>query len=208
MLTALVTDVDDVTRESARRAAEHELLRPEYHHVKPLIVRLLDYVGGKIGDLLDAAASAAPGGAFGLVGIVLLLALTATLIRYRVGRLAATAKRRSVFETHRALTAAEHRSAAEAAAMAGDWTAAVRERFRALVRSLEERTLLEPRVGRTADEAVAEAALALPSAAHVMRSAADRFDEVVYGGRQATAESYQAVVAADDAAMRTQPVLT
>ncbi|MDX6223938.1 MAG: hypothetical protein QOE64_314, partial [Frankiales bacterium] len=77
-----------------------------------------------------------------------------------------------------------------------------------LVRSLEERTLLEPRVGRTADEAVAEAALALPSAAHVMRSAADRFDEVVYGGRQATAESYQAVVAADDAAMRTQPVLT
>jgi hypothetical protein len=207
VLSALATDVDDVTRDSARRAAEHELLRPEYHHVKPLLVRLLDYVGRKIADLLSAASDAAPGGAFGLVGIVLILALIVVLIRYRMGRIAATAKRQSVFDGQRLLTAAEHRLAAEAAAAAGEWATAVRERFRGLVRALEERTLLEPRPGRTADEAAAEAAGALPQAADRLRAAARQFDDVVYGGRTAGRDSYDVVVAADDAATQAQPVL-
>lgn len=59
-------------------------------------------------------------------------------------------------------SAADHRTAAEAHAAAGRWTEAVQERMRAVVRSLEERTLLDPRPGRTADEAAAEASVSLP----------------------------------------------
>ena len=58
--------------------------------------------------------------------------------------------------------------------------------MRAIVRSLEERALLDPRPGRTADEAAAEAGRALPAHADRLRAAARDFDDVTYGGRTAT----------------------
>jgi hypothetical protein len=202
----LSSDVDDVTRESARQAAERELIKPEYHHVKPLMMRFLEWVVDRLSDLLRHATAATPGGALGLVGLLLLLVLLGVLVRYRVGRLAATARRHGVFDAMREQSAAEHRAAAERAAAAGDWATAVRERFRAVVRTLEERTVLEPRLGRTADEAAAEAAPTLPEAADALRSAARRFDDVVYGGRAATDEAYLVVAAADEAVTASRPV--
>ena len=69
----------------------------------------------------------------------------------------------------------------------------MRERLRAVVRSLEERAVLDERPGRTADEAAAEAGRALPGCAAGLRSAAVLFDEVWYGGRPAGPESYAAL---------------
>jgi len=204
---ALPAGVDDVTRESARRAAERELVKPAYHHTEPLLLRALNWFIRQVLDLLDRAALAAPGGKLGLVGFVVLVVLVVLAVRYRVGRLAATGRGQSVFDSRRLLTAQEHRSAAEAAAAAGEWAVAVRERFRGLVRGLEERTVLEPKVGRTADEAVAEAGGALPAAARAMGLAARAFDDVVYGGRTADEQSYVIVAGADEAALSARPVL-
>nr|WP_240895559.1 DUF4129 domain-containing protein [Kineococcus siccus] len=81
---------------------------------------------------------------------------------------------------------AEHHRRADTAAAAGDWSLAVQERFRAVVRSLEERALLERRPGRTAHEVAEEAAVPLPGCATGLRRAARTFDDVRYGGRTAS----------------------
>jgi len=138
--------------------------------------------------LLDGVAGVSPGGRLGIAVLLLVLLAAAIAIRLRVGpfgRRGATDQ--ALFVGHER-SAAEHRAAADSHAAAGEWAEAVRERLRAVVRDLEERAVLEPRAGRTADEAAAEAGAALPSCAAGLRQGARTFDEVWYGGRPATAE--------------------
>ncbi len=104
-------------------------------------------------------------------------------------------------------SAAEHRAAAEAHAAQGHWNQAVQERMRAVVRALEERALLDPRPGRTADEAAAEAGRALPTHTDRLHAAARDFDDVTYGGRSATQDTYRRITALDGDLERTRPAL-
>lgn len=196
-LVTVLTGVDDVTRESARREAERELIKPEYHHTEPLLLRALRWALKQLGKLIDGASAAAPGGGWGLLGLLLLLVGLILVLLWRFGALAGANRRGWVFDADHPRSADDHRQWAESAAAVGDWQRAIRERFRAVVRSLEERTILEPRLGRTADEAAAEGGSALPAAAPSLRAAAAVFDDVVYGGRAATEHGYRAVVEAD-----------
>lgn len=200
---ALLRGVDDVTRESARREAQRELSKPEYHHTEPLFLRALRWGLTQLGKLLDEASAAAPGGGWGALGLCLLLVGLVLVLRWRFGALARASRRGGVFDPHHPRSADDHRQSAEAAAAVGDWPRAIRERFRAVVRCLEERTVLEPRLGRTADEAATEGGLVLPAAAASLSAAAAAFDDVVYGGRPATAHAYGVVVEADLAASST-----
>ncbi len=81
--------------------------------------------------------------------------------------------------------AEQHRIASETAAAHQDYNRAVRERYRAVVRGLEQGGVLEPARGRTAHEAAAQAGFRLPSDASGLTSTAALFDEVVYGTRSA-----------------------
>ena len=78
-------------------------------------------------------------------------------------------------------TAAQLRAAADAAAARGDHSAAVLERFRAMVRSLADRAVLTDRPGLTAHEAVAEAAARFPRHEPDLARAGHLFDAVRYG---------------------------
>jgi hypothetical protein len=80
--------------------------------------------------------------------------------------------------------------------------------MRAIVRSLEERALLDVRPGRTADEAAAAAGRALPSHTDRLRAAARDFDDVTYGGRRASEQSYHRIAELDRDLERTKPRLT
>ncbi len=91
-------------------------------------------------------------------------------------------------------SAAEYRADADDAAARGDWSAAVVERYRAVVAGMEERGVLDPRPGRTADEAAAAGGSILPGVAGDLATGSRVFDGVRYGGRAATS--------ADDADMR------
>ncbi|MET8796254.1 DUF4129 domain-containing protein [Nocardia sp. NPDC004568] len=105
---------------------------------------------------------------------------------------------RSVPEPPRLDAAAVHSAAAEHAAAHGDFDTAFRERFRALLRGLEQRGLLEVRRSRTARETSHEAAARLPAGVSgELPSAARSFDEVVYGGRRAEEEEYRRLTLAD-----------
>jgi hypothetical protein len=181
-------------RDEAAQLAREELAKQVYRDAGPgLVERLVRWLLEQAGRLLDDAAGVSPGGFSGLVVVLLLVAVAVVAVRLKVGPLGRRAAREETLFVGRTRTAAQHRAAADAHAAAGAWAEAVRERLRAVVRSLEERAVLDGRAGRTADEAAAEAGRALPSCAAGLRSAAVLFDEIWYGGRPAGPESYAAL---------------
>ncbi|MDO3647493.1 DUF4129 domain-containing protein [Nocardia mangyaensis] len=94
--------------------------------------------------------------------------------------------------------AAEHRAAAENAAARRDYDRALRERFRAVLRALEQDGSLPVRRSRTAQETADDATTALPlEQSTELHPAARSFDEVVYGGRAATEDEYRRLEYAD-----------
>jgi hypothetical protein len=197
----------DLSREAAREAAERELSRPEYHENDPnLLQRAMDTFWDWVGDLLAAAALAAPGGAAGVVAVVVLVAALAAAVWWRFGTPRPAPRTSGALFGTAPRTAAEHRAAAETHAAAARWTPALQERMRAIVRALEERDLLAPRPGRTADEAAAEAGRSLPGRAAALRSAAQVFDAVTYGGRTTGQSEYRELHDLDLLLERTRPV--
>ncbi|MFF4542628.1 DUF4129 domain-containing protein [Streptomyces sp. NPDC001406] len=197
-----------IPRDPAREAARRELAKRMYHENDPgLFQRALDAFWNWLGRLLSAASAATPGGGVGLFVVVLAVVAVLAALWWRLG----TPRRQpgsvpALFDD-RPRSATEHRAAAEAHAAQGHWNQAVQERMRAIVRALEERALLDVRPGRTADEAAAEAGRTLPSRADRLRAAAREFDDVTYGGRRASEQSYHRIAELDCDLERTKPVL-
>lgn len=197
-----------IPRDPAREAAQRELSKRLYHENDPSwFQRALDAFWDWVDKLFGTAATAAPGGALGLVVIILAVLAVLGALWWRLGTPRREATSAAVLFDDRPRSAAEHRAAAEAHAAQGHWNQAVQERMRAIVRSLEERALLDIRPGRTADEAAAEAARALPSRADRLHTAARDFDDVTYGGRRASEQSYQRIAELDRDLERTKPQL-
>jgi hypothetical protein len=185
----------DVDPDSAREAAARELSDPSYEAAEP---SFLEELFERLGRFLSDAGGVAPGGVFGLVILALLLLAVFVVVRLRVGPLARSGHvARSVFEAGRSRLAEDYRQAAESALARGDLGEAVRERFRAIVRELEDRGVLDGRSERTVDEIAAQAGQRLPDRAGELRAAATLFDDVVYGGHHATEAGYLALVALD-----------
>ena len=201
-----MSSLQDLTREGAREAAREELSRPEYAEAQPpLLFRVVGRLLRALGDLLDRAAGAVPGGRAGLLVLLLLLLAFVAVVLTRIGPLARGSRARApLFEGSAVLTAAEHRALAETAAREGRWADAVRERLRAVVRDLEARGALDPRPGRTAGEIARDGGAALPAVADDLRRGAVVFDEVWYGGRTADASSYDVLVAVDEQVSRSR----
>ncbi|MFE8946178.1 DUF4129 domain-containing protein [Streptomyces sp. NPDC007856] len=200
-----------IPRDPAREAARRELSKRLYHENEPgLFQRALNAFWDWLGRLLDSAASATPGGTIGLVVVVLFVVAVLAALWWRLGtpRRQPTSSSAAALFDDRPRSAAEHRAAAEAHAAQGHWNQAVQERMRAIVRSLEERTLLDVRPGRTADEAAAEAGRSLPAHTDRLRAAAREFDDVTYGGRRATEQSYHRIAELDRDLERARPALT
>ncbi|MFI6349611.1 DUF4129 domain-containing protein [Streptomyces sp. NPDC050560] len=213
LLTAARATGDDgppltVLRREGRDAARHELSKGMYHKNDPgLIQRALNRLWDWLGDLLGSAAGATPGGGVGLTVIVLALLALAAALWWRLGTPRRTPQAPPALFDDSPRTAAQHRASAEAHAAQGHWNQAVQERMRALVRALEERALLDPRPGRTADEAAAEAARPMPGHAPRLTAAARDFDDVTYGGRQAGRAAYERLAALDADLEQTRPDL-
>lgn len=198
-----------IPRAPAREAAERELSKPPYHENDPsLLQRALNRFWEWVDDLFTAASGATPGGALGLLVIVLAVLALAAALWWRLGTPHRAPASAPVLFDDRPRTAAQHRAAAEAHAAQGHWNQAVQERMRAIVRSLEERALLDPRPGRTADEAAAEASLPLPTHATELHAAAQSFDAVTYGARTATEQAYARLTTLDNSLTRTKPTLS
>ncbi|WP_315097660.1 DUF4129 domain-containing protein [uncultured Cellulomonas sp.] len=172
---------------TGRRWATEELLDPVYHQQRSLLRRLLDWIGEQLAGLQTPAALS-PVAVLVVVGVVLAVVVVAYVITGPVRLSRRASSDRSVLAADDARTSAEIRAAAEAAAARADWSLAVLERFRAVVRGLEERTVLDERAARTAHEAAVAAAARLPALGEQLVAAGRTFDDVAYGHEPATAD--------------------
>ena len=196
----------DVGRDEGQRLAAQELADPAYHVDDPsLIQRVVSWVYDHVQRLLGDAAAVVPGGWWGLLVLVALAIGLVAVLLWRGGPVRRTASNQAALFVGKARSAADHRRAADQAAASSRWEEAVLERYRAIVRSLEERTILEPRPGRTAAEAAAEAGLVLPLVAQDLRAAAQTFDSVAYGGRPASSTDDRFLRELDRAIQATTP---
>ncbi|ULR51108.1 DUF4129 domain-containing protein [Streptomyces deccanensis] len=209
-LSWLSADEPPVTlpRDPAREAARRELSKGMYHENDPSwYERAQDAFWDWLDKVFGAASTATPGGTLGLVVIVLAVLALVGALWWRLGTPRRAPASSAVLFDDRPRSAAEHRAAAEAQAAQGHWNQAVQERMRAVVRSLEERALLDVRPGRTADEAASEAGAVLPAHADRLHTAARDFDDVTYGGRSAAEGTYRRLAALDTDLERTKPAL-
>lgn len=206
---ALLADVPvDVGRDEARGAAARELADPIYDAAEPSwLERVMAWLLERFGDLVSALFEVTPGGAFGLIVLLVLAVVIAVVVRLRMGKVARTARAGKAVFGERVRTAAEHRDAAEAALARGDVDSAVAERFRAIAREFEERGVLRQIAGMTADEIAAAAGGPLPGCAEDLRRAARAFDDVYYGGHAATVETYRFLCTVDDRVRVERPML-
>jgi len=190
----------------ARRWAVEELAKPEYRDAAPswldtLWRNFLDWLQSLDGSSGDAAP--VPGTVIALV-IAAIIAAAIILARPRLN--ARARKARDVFASETAMSATDYRNRAEAAAAAGKWGDAVVDRFRAVVRSAEDRTILDPQPGRTADEAARALSVPFNAESGRLLLAAAVFDGIRYGNRAAGRADYQEMMGLDAAVEAMKPV--
>ena len=182
----------------ARRWAAEELAKPEYRDAAPswldsLWRNFLDWLQSLDGSAGDAAPVPSP-----VIALVIAAIIAAAIILARPRLNARARQAKDVFERETALAAADYRNRAEAAAVAGKWGDAVVDRFRAVVRSAEDRAILDPQAGRTADEAARALSAPFTTEAPRLARAAATFDGIRYGNRTAGSGDYRDMVGLDN----------
>jgi hypothetical protein len=196
-------------RSTARGWAAAELAGREYQSARPgLVQRALT----ALRDWLSGLQPNLPGGTGPRIAVLVTLFVLVAAVLYAVQRggglrRQARGGRNGVFAGAER-TAADHRAAAEAAERAQDWATAVLEWFRAITRELEERAVLVPQPGRTADEVARDAGGWLPALAPSLATGAVLFDEVRYGDRPASAGAAGRLRDLDEQVRRARPAAT
>ncbi|WP_341770671.1 DUF4129 domain-containing protein [Actinomadura rubrisoli] len=186
---------DPIGRDEAREMARRELDKQIYERDKPSwLERTWDRFADWLRDLFSQASQPnahGNGGGWLSVAVIVLIAIVAValVVWLMWGRRNPRSRADPLLEEAPS-SAFDHREAAERYAAAGQWAEAIRERLRAIARDLEERAVLGPRPGRTADELAAEAGEAVPELADGLRAGVRIFDDVWYGDRPGTAEGY------------------
>lgn len=206
----IMTLWEPVGRDEAREIARRELEKPIYHRDDPsLLERMFQRVSDWLDELFSTVADPGRGGRGGgwialTVIIVALVAVIAIVLWMMWGRQNTRSERSTLLED-RPSAARDHRANAARHAADGQWAEAIRERLRAVARDLEERAILDPRPGRTADELAEQTAQALPDLAEELHVGVRIFDDVWYGDRPATREGYERLTALDKLVQSARP---
>ncbi|ARD42215.1 DUF4129 domain-containing protein [Actinomyces gaoshouyii] len=164
----------------AGEAARRELAKPAYAERTDPLTAIWQWLQHHI-DLGSVIPGIPPWASVTIV----VLALTALIViigamarRVTIARLSGDV-RGPLFEDDR--DAAALTSTADLAANRGDFATAVVDRFRAIIRFLDELSILEDYPGLTSHEAAALAASALPELSADLHTGARLFDAVRYG---------------------------
>lgn len=204
---ALPLDIPiDIDRETARQRAIEELAKAKYgglpawvedglNRIFELLTRLIEML---VRLTMGRVGTGAGGFNWAFLVVMLLIVAVVAFVIWRIG-LPRWRRRRQDAELDLDPTreAADYRQLAEAAAAAGDWRAAVRDRYRAIIRDLEVRTILQVRPARTAWEAARLAGRYLPTAQPALFTGAAIFNEVLYGDKRADADDYRQLTEVD-----------
>ncbi|GAA1592712.1 DUF4129 domain-containing protein [Actinomadura kijaniata] len=205
--------LEPIGRDEARELARRELEKPIYHRDRPSWLerawdRFADWLRELFQRTADPNAHGNGAGWISWVVIILVLVAAVALVAWVMRDRRNVRSDRDPLLEDTPSTARDHRAEADRLAAAGSWPEAIRERLRALARDLEERAVLAPRPGRTADELAAEAGAALPELAEELRAGVRIFDDVWYGDRPGSAEAYAQVKTLDERVTAARPKVT
>lgn len=177
--------------EEARRWATEELARDVYSTEPGLLQRAWEWFVRQLEQLLSFEVAAPPN----LVPVIVVLGVAVLLVvaLYLAGpvrrrRAAATGRGSNAVFDDSTATSGDLTRSADDAARRGSWDDAVLMRFRAIIRALDERTILDDRPGLTAHEASSTAAARLPTCGPGLLWAGRLFDDVCYGSVRAHRE--------------------
>ncbi len=194
-------------RDEARRQLEAELAKPDYLNPQS---SLNDWLSRFLDWLTDGSQTAADQGdarwLIIVVAVVVLAALVAVVWIAGPLRRDRRIKPQGMFDDA-GLTAADLRDEATRLGGDGQWTQATIQRFRALIRALGERGVIEENQGMTAHEAAGRARVRLPSFGDALDDAARVFDELAYGDRTGTKAQYDRMTALDQQAQKARPLV-
>jgi hypothetical protein len=185
----------DPTAPDARELLLDELSDPIYAQSQPTWFDLLSQsVADWFSSLSLGEGDGPPALALVLGAIVLAAAIAGAILLYGLPRWRARSRLATdlLGEDDRR-SARELRRDAERAAGAGDWSLAIAERYRAIARALDERTIVTALPGTTAHGFARAAARHFAVHAAALEAAADLFDGVRYLGRPGQREHYAAV---------------
>jgi hypothetical protein len=191
----------------ARRWLIDELSKSEYQNAQPT---LLDRIATGFLDWFESLRfDGASGPPAATVAIVVGLVVVAIIVAFLVFGLPRLNRRSRVtgmlFGEQDDRTARAMRTAAERAAGAGDYALAIAELYRAIARSLAERTLVIVAPGTTALGFAHQAGLVFPAQAAALTDAAAVFDDVRYLGGSGSREQYEALRSMDTALLHAAP---
>lgn len=178
--------VPEHSAEDARRAADRILSRASFREPEPsLVERLRDWVFEGLGRLLSRVLEGAPGSPIGWIAVTVVVAVLVVLaVRFARG-VVRDPEHDAASPPRARRAAAEWRAEASALEARGDWRAALRCRYRALVADLAARGLVEEVPGRTAGEYRREVDVNVPAVAGEFAGATTLFESVWYGGADA-----------------------
>nr|NLD39866.1 DUF4129 domain-containing protein [Actinomycetales bacterium] len=198
-LPALVSEIPvDPSAAEAREWAREELARPVYSPDN-LFTRIGDWILNVLGSLFGGQlGSSSPLVSVLLLVLVVALAIVTVIFAGRVRRVRnVTSQPGSHLLFDDARPASELRRDARAALARGDLTTAFLDAYRAIIRSLDERVLIDDRPGLTAQEAAHLAKVPFPAYASTWEWAARLFDAVCYGRATPEAADVQHLIQFD-----------
>lgn len=176
--------------DEARSRIHEELAKPEYDDSPGFVQWLLGTIERWLTEFLDGIDGSSTAQAGIAVLLVLLLAVVVFLVLRRTGliRRSHALSISAQLDSEPVMTAEQLRRAAREAIDAGRSDDGTVLSLRALVRDLEERTLLEVSAGMTAHEAAGRAAHPFPELHGRLLRGADAFDTAAYSHRPATSK--------------------
>ncbi len=185
-----------------------ELAKPAYAAAQPSpIDRAAQAFTTWFASLFDVKGADTPPLALAVAIAIVVAVLVVALLLFGVPRRNRRSTIGSLFGADDRRSAEDMRRAAEAAMTRSDWSLAVLERFRALARGLDERTLVAVFPGTTASGFAATASRAFPAERGELQAAAELFDGVRYADEPATREDALSVFALDDRLAAARPQL-
>jgi hypothetical protein len=197
----------DPNGDQARRWIIEELSKPQYQAAQPT---WFDRVSSAFYDWIQSLEFGQFGGAQGPILLILAVVSVAAIVaaflifgRARLNRRSSMGG--SLFGVEDERDAAAIRVAAESAASRGEWSLAIIELFRAIARSLAERSVVAANPGTTAHDVAADAGRAFPAAAERLSAVADAFDRVRYLGRAGTERDFLDAAALEFDLRKTSP---
>jgi hypothetical protein len=194
LLRLLTPDADE-----ARRLLEEELAGNAYVEAQPgIFERILADVLRGLARLLDGFSGLGPGpGTLVLaVGAAFVIAVAVLLIKPRPNA-RGRHEEPVLFDDGERRSARQHRTRAAEYAANGDWNGAVAELLRAVIRSAEERVVIDEQPGRTATEAGIQLGTAFPGDRADITWLAELFNETHYGSGTASGDDHRRAAALD-----------